>query len=278
MKKIILLFLVIISSCNSTDFPNENHPNENLNLKSDFKIIGHRGGITGANPDNSLAALKGAIAKNYDMVEIDIRFTKDGIPILHHDESLSDLYNVTPHPISSLSFEEILKIKKDHGGLLPYTLDEFAIISEGKVGFLLDFKGEIYKDSYYENCYKTLIKHHIKTIKVAWSTSAKNYFHKKEKVRTALSYLEFSDAYMKSDFSPDWYYLHISSYEFNPKLIQKALELNLEVVVSVNEWNYRQRGVTNFKIITEDIYKMIDTGVRFFLIDSVFYPLFHFEK
>ena len=47
-------------------------------------IIGHRGSA-GTKPENSIAALREAIEAGADMVECDVRLTKDGVPILAHD-------------------------------------------------------------------------------------------------------------------------------------------------------------------------------------------------
>ncbi len=38
--------------------------------------------------ENTLAAISAAIAAGADMVEIDVRLTADGVPVLLHDEAL----------------------------------------------------------------------------------------------------------------------------------------------------------------------------------------------
>lgn len=47
-------------------------------------IIGHRGSA-GTKPDNSIAGIREAISANADMVEFDVRVTKDKIAVLAHD-------------------------------------------------------------------------------------------------------------------------------------------------------------------------------------------------
>ncbi|HKR81738.1 MAG TPA: glycerophosphodiester phosphodiesterase [Candidatus Saccharimonadales bacterium] len=51
------------------------------------KIIGHRG-ARGLAAENTIAALAKALAVHVDEVEIDVRVTKDGVPVLVHDKSL----------------------------------------------------------------------------------------------------------------------------------------------------------------------------------------------
>lgn len=52
-------------------------------------IIGHRG-ARGLAPENTKASLQKALEQMVDMIEFDVRVTKDGVPILHHDQKLLD--------------------------------------------------------------------------------------------------------------------------------------------------------------------------------------------
>jgi len=51
-------------------------------------IYGHRG-ASGRLPENTLAAFRGAIEDGADGVEVDVRATADGVPVLLHDRELS---------------------------------------------------------------------------------------------------------------------------------------------------------------------------------------------
>jgi len=52
-------------------------------------LIAHRGGVvTGRIPEGSLAAIREAARHGYDMVELDVRATKDGVPVIFHDANL----------------------------------------------------------------------------------------------------------------------------------------------------------------------------------------------
>jgi len=52
-------------------------------------VIGHRG-AKGLAPENTLQGLEKALEHHVDAIEIDIRVTKDGVPVLLHDEQASD--------------------------------------------------------------------------------------------------------------------------------------------------------------------------------------------
>jgi glycerophosphoryl diester phosphodiesterase len=62
---------------------------EKTSEKSRLKIVGHRG-AAGLAPENTLAALRKALEHHVDEIEIDVRVTKDGIVILHHNRKLKD--------------------------------------------------------------------------------------------------------------------------------------------------------------------------------------------
>lgn len=52
-------------------------------------LIAHRGGVITRNvPECSLAAVRGAALAGYDMVELDVRSTRDGVPVIFHDDTL----------------------------------------------------------------------------------------------------------------------------------------------------------------------------------------------
>ena len=58
------------------------------------RICAHRGFKTIA-PENSLAAFGAAIALGAEEIEMDIRFTKDGVPVVAHDSALERVSNGT---------------------------------------------------------------------------------------------------------------------------------------------------------------------------------------
>lgn len=79
--------------------------------------IAHRG-FSGEYLENSLEAIREAILIGADGIEFDIRFTRDGIPILMHDPTLEktgvDRNNEKPCPvtteISKLNFHEMREL------------------------------------------------------------------------------------------------------------------------------------------------------------------------
>ncbi len=75
-------------------------------------IVAHRG--WGDAPENSLASIENTVANGYVGVEIDLRFTKDSVPILFHDSTINRLARDNnlkeisqPFTISGLTLEEL---------------------------------------------------------------------------------------------------------------------------------------------------------------------------
>lgn len=53
-----------------------------------MRIIAHRGASAEA-PENTMAAFRRALALGAEMIELDVRLTRDGVPVVIHDETLS---------------------------------------------------------------------------------------------------------------------------------------------------------------------------------------------
>ena len=72
------------------------------------RICSHRGFKTVA-PENSLPAFGAAIALGADEIEMDIRFTRDGVPVVAHDSALERVSNGTGF-IEEKSFAELREL------------------------------------------------------------------------------------------------------------------------------------------------------------------------
>jgi glycerophosphoryl diester phosphodiesterase len=78
-------------------------------------IIGHRGASAVA-PENTMAAFREAIAAGSDGIEFDVRLTRDGIPVIIHDNSLRRTTGL-PHRIADLTWLELEGLNVEVPGL-----------------------------------------------------------------------------------------------------------------------------------------------------------------
>lgn len=87
-------------------------------------IIGHRGSSE-HNPENTLAAMRTAIDADVDILHLDVRLTRDHIPVLLHDASLERTHG-QKLSISSLSYERLQEVTgKDCPPTLEKVLDRY---------------------------------------------------------------------------------------------------------------------------------------------------------
>lgn len=57
-------------------------------------------------PENTLAGVEAALAARADGIEIDVRATADGVPVLHHDATLARTTG-DPREVSAVTFQEL---------------------------------------------------------------------------------------------------------------------------------------------------------------------------
>lgn len=68
-------------------------------------VIGHRGDSAHA-PENTLDSFQRALAAGADAIELDVRVTRDGVPVVIHDESLLRTTG-TPSLVATLTLAEV---------------------------------------------------------------------------------------------------------------------------------------------------------------------------
>ncbi len=89
-------------------------------------LIAHRTTM-GLCPENTIAGIEAAITSGVDGVEIDVRATRDGVPVLMHDASL-DRTTGDPRDVEAVTLEELraVRVLDPHGDLGPQPIPTFA--------------------------------------------------------------------------------------------------------------------------------------------------------
>ncbi|MEQ8143158.1 glycerophosphodiester phosphodiesterase [Streptomyces sp. OP7] len=85
--------------------------------------------------ENTLASLRSALRRGADAVEIDVRLTRDGVPVLLHDTTLERLWN-HDRPLSLLSHDEVRGMTD---GGVPTLADALEVTAGGRV--MIDLPG-----------------------------------------------------------------------------------------------------------------------------------------
>lgn len=151
-----LLFLGIsLFSCHSAKDVKNDTTNAAIEkiaelTKDNILVCAHRSFHTNA-PENSLQSIKNAIQAKIDIIEIDVRTTKDSVLVLMHDKDI-DRITTGKGLIKNYTFSELqqfnLKMKDS------VTLDKIPLLEEalkmakGKVIVNLDLKAVNYKQLY----------------------------------------------------------------------------------------------------------------------------------
>uniref|UniRef100_A0A7C2VFZ8 Glycerophosphodiester phosphodiesterase n=1 Tax=Ignisphaera aggregans TaxID=334771 RepID=A0A7C2VFZ8_9CREN len=92
-----------------------------MSWKESFLVIAHRG-ASAYEPENTLAAFKKAIDLGADAIELDVRRSREGIPVVLHDEDLKRVAGIEKK-VSELTVDELKKLTVFGKEPIP-TLDE----------------------------------------------------------------------------------------------------------------------------------------------------------
>ena len=135
MAASIAVMAVTVMSGDFADLPRLKHP---------IAVIAHRAG-RGIAPENTLAAIRKAIALKVDYVELDIRATKDGHLVIMHDRTVDRTTKGTG-AVKDLTLAEIRaldagsKFDATNAGERVPTFEEVLKLCRGKVHIYVDHK------------------------------------------------------------------------------------------------------------------------------------------
>lgn len=126
--------------------PDNKKPKEIPTVRPNLDVmkIAHRGAAKFA-PENTIPAIEKAIELGMDYVELDIRFTKDGIPVALHDGSIVRTTGLF-QTLANITFKKLKRYdagawfdKKFKGTKIP-SLEEAFQVMQGRIKFYCDQK------------------------------------------------------------------------------------------------------------------------------------------
>lgn len=117
--------------------------NEFLNSASKNVLVASHRAVHHQHPENSLAAIREGIRLGIDIVEIDVKVSKDGIPMLMHDGKIDRTTN-GKGDLEEQTFEALRKLNLVVKGSVTSekipTLEEALVLAKGKILVDLDLK------------------------------------------------------------------------------------------------------------------------------------------
>lgn len=152
---LIIIFGILLYSCKSNTVVKKDTTNSAIGKitelsKDNILVCAHRSFHTNA-PENSIKSVKNAVEAGIDIIEIDVRTTKDSVLVLMHDKDI-DRITTGKGLIKNYTFSELQQFNlkmKDSVTLDKIPLLEDALqMAKGKVIVNLDLKAVNYKQLY----------------------------------------------------------------------------------------------------------------------------------
>jgi len=111
--------------------------NQNQETVGLMWIVGHRGARAIA-PENTLKAISaGMVCADY--VEVDVRLSRDGIPVIIHDARLDRTTSGTGQ-VNDLSLKELKELDAGNGEKIPTLEEVITVVIQGNRGIIIEIK------------------------------------------------------------------------------------------------------------------------------------------
>ncbi|MCG2590146.1 glycerophosphodiester phosphodiesterase [Rhodohalobacter sulfatireducens] len=252
--------------------PGHLHGQENGELKAN--LIAHRGGVVDEHrAENSASAIKEAIKRGYRMLEVDLRKSRDGRIVVHHDPTFESDYGYSG-AVAEMDWSEIKELRSKKDGHRPLLFEEVAKLAEGQVGLMLDVKGNDYGKDYYQKIEQILVRFNLLLDTFILSGSeAQSYF--KNKASLSAGFDKLIEQSKKGVDVKNLYHLFELGSNLDHAMIEKANELGVTVVAAINVFRYRQADEDVWDAARDDIERLMDLGISYFQVDSFYEPLFY---
>lgn len=239
-------------------------------------LIAHRGGVISTDsPENSLAAIRLASERGYDMVELDVREAKDHVPMLYHgfgpkfnllidcgvDQNFADLssdqlarvtYRLTMQPVASLS-------------------DALALCADLDLGVMLDIKTSAPSDEFLMYIAELVERNGLGSCTVTLNRSHRVEQFLRDSVIFPLRAREYSQLLdgEAGDLHGRYYFEWGS--RIDAQTVRLVQESGAFVIAAINFFHYPKHA--KMASAAQDIDRLVQAGVDGFQIDDEFEEL-----
>ncbi len=102
-------------------------------------VIAHRGGPSVAGVENAPSIWRNSLAQGFLNIEVDVRFTSDGVPVIMHDPKVNRTTNGRGY-VSRKSFAKLEKLHIADGEKVPQLLDVLTDVSQAHGYVMFELK------------------------------------------------------------------------------------------------------------------------------------------
>jgi glycerophosphoryl diester phosphodiesterase len=233
---------------------------------SAYRLIAHRGGVVSEQfSENSPASVEEAVRRGYWMIEVDVRESKDGSLVVHHDADFQRFYG-DPRKVSELTWAEISKLRASPGGTRPMTFRELCERVKGRLRLMIDTKEPSHPPVFYREMESALRDNGLlETAYFIGTEESRKWF--RDKARISATGKELRERLAAGEPVGKRYFL-FEWGNMTEETVRFAQKHGIPVVPSINTFHYRgdqplERGLA-------DIRKLMGWGVTEFQIDSVY--------
>lgn len=264
-KSSVIALSLILATSVSAQSPDKSQymiPNLYNDNGDGFVIIAHRG-ASAYYPENTMAAFEGAVKMNAEMIELDVLLSKDGVPVVFHDEILDEHTN-GKGKVSSYTQEELKKLdagswfNPEFAGQRIPTLEEVLDFATGKIALNIEIKTEAVSNEteggVEEKCLNLVNKYGMEEHVLFSSFDYRAVSHLKQlapNIPAALLYEKNQSgkklpSQLISDYNADAFNCHFR--ELNKKRIRDIKSNNIPVFVYTVNQQSRMRKLINMGV------------------------------
>lgn len=241
-------------------------------IRKELRLIAHRGGVVDKQRhENSAESIQAAIARGYWMIEVDVRRTRDGEPVLHHDGTFSRYYRETRRP-EEMSWSEIKRLRTTEGGKVLH-FEAACEMCRGRMRLMLDLKGSDWPKEFYGRLLRAIDATGVPG--PVWSLGGarvKPLFDGRVMVSANRKDLRrWADE--GQPVSRDYFLFELGS-ELDQEAVALSRELKVTPVAAINTFRYTMAKRDEWKGAAEDVERLLRLGVADYQVDSMYEPLF----
>ncbi|MCZ2153689.1 MAG: glycerophosphodiester phosphodiesterase family protein [Bryobacterales bacterium] len=239
-----------------------------------YKLIAHRGGIVDSeHPENSPGSLQAAIERGYWMVEVDVRRTRDGEPILQHDDTFSRFYG-NPAKVEELTWPEISRFRSTPGGHKPIHFKEACAMCEGKIRLMLDIKSAAWPEAFYTGLGDVMESHGLLHTAYMLGGGTRPAEILGPRLRQSANLARLQAAIERGGDIGSRYFFFELANEIRPETVALCHKLSVTPVAAINTFRYAMASRDEWLGPREDAARAKKIGIRHFQIDSRYEEFF----
>jgi glycerophosphoryl diester phosphodiesterase len=239
-------------------------------------VIAHRGGVVSPrSAECSLTAIRLAAEMGYDMIELDVQKSNDGVPIVFHDRSLSKACDKTGR-VADFSAAELESIPYLRGNDRIIRLETaLKFCRRLGLGVMLDLKAGQDSRDFLEVIDVLLVEHelHDSTISISGSNVARRFL---KHVRFTPTEEEMRRLRMGETLDLSHRFWFGIPQRLQPGDVGKLKSAGALIIPAINTFRYPANR--HFELARDDIKRLTEEGVDGFQIDSIYFSLFSNEE